>query len=84
MPCIYIYSREEHFHLQTPSNSTSMASTCSAIVGSASSSTLAVTKKYDVFISFRGEDTRPDFTSHLHAALCRNSIETYIDYPIQK
>ncbi|KAL5537826.1 hypothetical protein UlMin_046217 [Ulmus minor] len=35
--------------------------------------------KYDVFISFRGEDTRKTFTSHLHAALCWQKIETYID-----
>nr|WIL60001.1 nodulation protein [Melilotus officinalis] len=50
----------------------------------ASSSSFAALKKYDVFISFRGEDTRSGFTSHLHAALCRNYIETYIDYRIQK
>ncbi|XP_050144913.1 disease resistance-like protein DSC1 isoform X20 [Malus sylvestris] len=37
-------------------------------------------EKYDVFISFRGEDTRNTFTSHLHAALLRKKIETYIDY----
>nr|KYP54330.1 TMV resistance protein N [Cajanus cajan] len=53
-----------------------MASTCSSL--------LVLTKKYDVFISFRGKDTRCDFASHLHAALCRNNMETYIDYRIQK
>lgn len=36
-------------------------------------------KKYDVFISFRGEDKRLNFSSHLHDALRRNQIETYID-----
>ncbi|XP_058743528.1 disease resistance protein RPV1-like [Vicia villosa] len=41
-------------------------------------------KKYDVFISFRGDDTRAGFTSHLHASLCRSNLETYIDYRIQK
>ncbi|XP_058750326.1 disease resistance protein RUN1-like [Vicia villosa] len=41
-------------------------------------------KKYDVFISFRGDDTRAAFTSHLHASLCRSYLETYIDYIIQK
>jgi hypothetical protein len=54
----------------------------------ASSSSQAVTtvdlKKYDVFISFRGDDTRVGFTSHLHAALNRRYFETYIDYRIQK
>ncbi|WJX92095.1 hypothetical protein P8452_73782 [Trifolium repens] len=51
------------------------------------SSTHSVTvpfQKYDVFISFRGEDTRNSFTSHLHAALSRSSIRTYIDYKIDK
>ncbi|XP_044475280.1 disease resistance protein RPV1-like [Mangifera indica] len=35
--------------------------------------------KYDVFLSFRGEDTRDNFTSHLNAALCRRKIVTFID-----
>ncbi|XP_010536127.1 PREDICTED: disease resistance protein TAO1-like isoform X2 [Tarenaya hassleriana] len=35
--------------------------------------------KYDVFISFRGEDTRVSFTSHLAAALRRDKIETFLD-----
>ncbi|KAG5009707.1 hypothetical protein JHK87_018222 [Glycine soja] len=61
-----------------------MASTCSYVVGCASSSSLSVTKKYDVFITFRGDDTRSDFASHLHAALRRNNVDTYIDYRIEK
>ncbi|KAH9726182.1 Disease resistance-like protein DSC1 [Citrus sinensis] len=36
-------------------------------------------KKYDVFVSFRGEDTRDNFTSHLYSALCRQIIQTFID-----
>jgi len=44
----------------------------------------AAMKKYDVFISFRGEDTRVGFTSHLHAALCRSKLHTYIDNRIEK
>ncbi|GAU19772.1 hypothetical protein TSUD_78980 [Trifolium subterraneum] len=35
--------------------------------------------KYDVFLSFRGEDTCDNFTSHLYAELCRQNIETFID-----
>ncbi|KAL5577918.1 hypothetical protein UlMin_019617 [Ulmus minor] len=35
--------------------------------------------KYDVFISFRGEDTRKGFTSHLYSALSGKQIEAYID-----
>lgn len=35
--------------------------------------------KYDVLLSFRGVDSRDNFTSHLHFALCQKSIETFID-----
>ncbi|MED6151659.1 hypothetical protein PIB30_084552, partial [Stylosanthes scabra] len=34
---------------------------------------------YHVFLSFRGEDTRNGFTSHLYAALNRKGITTYKD-----
>jgi hypothetical protein len=37
-------------------------------------------KKHDVFVSFRGEDTRNGFTKHLYDALVNKSIKTYIDY----
>ncbi|XP_024959731.1 toll/interleukin-1 receptor-like protein [Cynara cardunculus var. scolymus] len=35
--------------------------------------------KYDVFLSFRGEDTRKSFVDHLYEALQKESIETYKD-----
>ncbi|KAJ6928763.1 disease resistance-like protein DSC1 [Populus alba x Populus x berolinensis] len=35
--------------------------------------------KHDVFISFRGTDTRYSFTSHLYDALQRKQIDAYID-----
>ncbi|XP_034229586.1 disease resistance protein RUN1-like [Prunus dulcis] len=41
-------------------------------------------EKYDVFLSFRGEDTRKTFTSHLHAALLRKNIDTYIDRRLER
>ncbi|XP_022640193.1 disease resistance protein RPP4-like [Vigna radiata var. radiata] len=39
---------------------------------------------YDVFLNFRGEDTRDNFISHLYAALQRKHVETYIDYRLQR
>ncbi|XP_058755664.1 disease resistance protein RPV1-like [Vicia villosa] len=39
---------------------------------------------HDVFLSFRGEDTRNNFTSHLYAALTRHKIRTYIDKEIER
>ncbi|KAI5422991.1 hypothetical protein KIW84_046127, partial [Lathyrus oleraceus] len=34
---------------------------------------------YDVFINFRGEDTRSSFVSHLYAALSNAGINTFLD-----
>jgi hypothetical protein len=52
---------------------------------SSSSSLLMLSpKKYDVFLSFRGEDTRNNITSHLHEALNQKKVETYIDYRLEK
>ena len=34
---------------------------------------------YDVFLSFRGEDTRHGFTGHLYQALCDKGFNTFID-----
>ncbi|XP_028772968.1 TMV resistance protein N-like [Neltuma alba] len=44
-----------------------------------SSSSSRRTWKYEVFLSFRGEDTRNSFTDHLHAALQRKGIYTFKD-----
>uniref|UniRef100_A0A2N9GBT0 TIR domain-containing protein n=1 Tax=Fagus sylvatica TaxID=28930 RepID=A0A2N9GBT0_FAGSY len=35
--------------------------------------------RHDVFLSFRGEDTRFGFTSHLYQALCDKGFNTFID-----
>ncbi|GAY31811.1 hypothetical protein CUMW_272300 [Citrus unshiu] len=40
--------------------------------------------KYDVFLSFGGEDTWESFTSHLYSALSRESIETFIDNDLRR
>lgn len=39
---------------------------------------------YDVFINFRGEDTRSSFVSHLHAALSNAGINTFVDHQVPK
>ncbi|KAB2627176.1 TMV resistance protein N-like [Pyrus ussuriensis x Pyrus communis] len=45
----------------------------------ASSSSSVPDWKYDVFLNFRGEDTRRTFIGHLYKALVQNSINTFID-----
>uniref|UniRef100_A0A7N2M0U0 TIR domain-containing protein n=1 Tax=Quercus lobata TaxID=97700 RepID=A0A7N2M0U0_QUELO len=39
---------------------------------------------YDVFLSFRGEDTRYNFTGHLYHALCDKGFNTFIDDNLQR
>ncbi|PRQ35985.1 putative TIR domain, P-loop containing nucleoside triphosphate hydrolase [Rosa chinensis] len=39
---------------------------------------------YEVFLSFRGEDTRFNFTDHLHSRLCERGIETFIDDELRR
>ncbi|XP_042960405.1 disease resistance protein RUN1-like isoform X2 [Carya illinoinensis] len=48
-------------------------------LSSSSSSTVSSMWFYDVFLSFRGDDTRNTFTAHLYHALLQNGIHTYID-----
>ncbi|XP_061944613.1 disease resistance-like protein DSC1 [Populus nigra] len=50
----------------------------------ASSSAASHIWKYDVFLSFRGKDTRNNFTSHLYDALCRKKIKTFIDDGLER
>ncbi|KAG4380347.1 hypothetical protein GLYMA_16G159550v4 [Glycine max] len=44
-----------------------------------SSSSISYGWKYDVFLSFRGSDTRHGFTGHLYKALLDRGIYTFID-----
>ncbi|MED6114471.1 hypothetical protein PIB30_080502 [Stylosanthes scabra] len=48
-------------------------------LASSSFSSAPATHRYDVFISFRGEDVRHGFLSHLQAALRENQIKTFRD-----
>ncbi|XP_062082753.1 disease resistance protein RUN1-like isoform X1 [Humulus lupulus] len=45
---------------------------------------MAPKNKYNVFISFRGEDTRYNFTSHLHKALSQKSLQVYMDQRLER
>ena len=46
---------------------------------SSSSSSSSRKWKYDVFLSFRGEDTRKSFTDHLYASLKQKGVFTFKD-----
>ena len=41
-------------------------------------------KRYDVFLSFRGEDTRNRFASYLYDALCDKQILTFMDDKLER
>ncbi|XP_076921840.1 disease resistance protein RPV1-like [Bidens hawaiensis] len=51
----------------------------SYLVSMASTSSAPTPHKYDVFLSFRGEDTRYSFTDNLYEALCKAGITTFRD-----
>ncbi|KAL6316357.1 hypothetical protein AAG906_017994 [Vitis piasezkii] len=59
------------------SSSNSKRPFCSSSSSSSSSSNSKW--RYDVFLSFRGEDTRENFTSHLYKALDNANIKTFKD-----
>ncbi|KAF5815048.1 putative TIR domain, P-loop containing nucleoside triphosphate hydrolase [Helianthus annuus] len=48
-------------------------------MASTSASSIQKSFKYDVFLSFRGEDTRKNFVDHLYHALTQKGISTYRD-----
>lgn len=41
-------------------------------------------RTYDVFLSFKGEDTRQGFTAFLHRALCDRGINAFMDNNIRR
>lgn len=51
---------------------------------SSSSSSATPKETHEVFLSFRGDDTRKKFTSHLNNALRRLDIKTYIDDNLER
>ncbi|KAL6179552.1 hypothetical protein ACLB2K_051066 [Fragaria x ananassa] len=65
----------------TPDTSASVTTNTEVIPSSSSSSSSPRSGKltYDVFLSFRGEDTRKNFTDHLYTALLQKGIHTFRD-----
>ncbi|KAL2341472.1 hypothetical protein Fmac_009412 [Flemingia macrophylla] len=51
---------------------------------SSNSSSIVASKKYEVFLSFRGEDTRLNFISHLYKVLNEMKIKTFMDDQFKK
>ena len=52
--------------------------------GASSSSFTQQPKKFDVFLSFRGEDTRLGFIGHLYKTLCQRGIKTFLDNNLER
>ncbi|XP_050371427.1 disease resistance protein Roq1-like isoform X1 [Argentina anserina] len=48
-------------------------------IASSSSTTIHQSWTYDVFLSFRGDDTRNNFVGHLHSNLVRKGFKTFLD-----
>ncbi|TQE03037.1 hypothetical protein C1H46_011401 [Malus baccata] len=65
-------------------NTSSLALATAAAAAGSSSSRRSNRWKYEVFLSFRGEDTRTGFTDHLSLALSSAGINTFIDYELKK
>ncbi|MED6200366.1 hypothetical protein PIB30_084295, partial [Stylosanthes scabra] len=55
-----------------------------ALSVASSSTSESATHRYHVFISFRGEDVRHGFLSHLQAAFRENQIKTFRDDGMEK
>ncbi|WJZ87752.1 hypothetical protein VitviT2T_007107 [Vitis vinifera] len=54
------------------------------MASTSSTSTFIPQWNYDVFLSFRGEDTRFNFTDHLYANLIRRGIHTFRDDSLKR
>ena len=54
------------------------------LTGGGSSSSSTQRRSYDVFLSYRGEDTRYGFVSHLYKALRDDGIYTFTDDDLPK
>ena len=67
------------YSMASSSNSSEPKKEESSSNSSTSTSSIQTSFKYDVFLSFRGEDTRKNFVGHLYEALNAKGIYTYKD-----
>ena len=61
-----------------------LVSSKGGLSSSSSSSFTHQLKNFDIFLNFRGEDTRLGFIGHLYNALCQQGINTFIDDNFQR
>ncbi|CAH1440830.1 unnamed protein product [Lactuca virosa] len=64
---------------ELPEGSSSSSSTHGHSPSTCGPSSSTQAHRYDVFLSFRGSDTRHSFTDHLHKALIDADISTFLD-----
>lgn len=62
----------------------SSSAPASASPSASASTDIRPKEKYDVFLSFRGPDTRKTFTSHLKKALDDKMMDTFMDYNLER
>ena len=67
------------FSLSFPQDHLEFITRSTSEMADASSSSSSSQRKFNVFLSFRGDDTRNNFTAHLYDALCQKGINTFID-----
>nr|XP_011457567.1 PREDICTED: TMV resistance protein N-like [Fragaria vesca subsp. vesca] len=79
--CLLAFTLSHKQTPATPDTSASATTNTEVIPSSSSSSSSPRSGKltYDVFLSFRGEDTRKNFTDHLYTALWQKGIHTFRD-----
>ena len=65
-------------------NDKSLEKALSSSISPMASSSSSHQWKYDVFISFRGEDTRKSFIDHLYTMLYQNGINTFMDDKLRR
>ncbi|KAJ9554474.1 hypothetical protein OSB04_018519 [Centaurea solstitialis] len=74
-----LFERLTHFILKQIHPSSMASSSSSSFHSTPPSSSSSQLLEYDVFLSFRGTDTRNTFIDHLYSALCHRAIHTYKD-----